>query len=111
MGKETKASKKDKSHEKHDSNDTESHKHKSSKSSKKKELKLPPEFALGARVEILEHEVESMRSRKGLSLGAFKATDSPRKRVMIAVKLEGIKKKGSSVDVSFVSSVPHLRKV
>jgi hypothetical protein len=52
-----------------------------------------------------------MCSRRGLSLGTFKATDSPRKRVMIAVKLEGKRKKGSSVDVSFIATVNHLRKV
>lgn len=105
MGKTSeKTSKKEKHHKDKDGE-------KKNEKKKKKELKLPVEFSFGARVEILSHEVESMCSRKGLSLGAFKATDSPRKRVMIAVKLEGKRRKGASVDVSFISSISHLRKV
>jgi len=76
---------------------------------KKGDDKLPVEFALGARVEILSHEVESMCSRRGMSLGTFKHTKSPRKRVQVAIKLEGKRKKGATVDVNFISTVPHLR--
>lgn len=78
------------------------------KSKKKIKAKLPPEFALGARVEIIDHDVASMIARRGVSLGTFKI-DTDTQKLLIAVKLEGPVVKGSSVNTSVVSSVEHTR--
>lgn len=94
--------------EKHKDKDKGEKEHKKDKK-KKGEPKLPVKFPLGARVEILSHEIESMCSRRGMSLGTFKPTDSPRKRIQVAIKLEGKRKKGATVDVNFISPIPHLR--
>jgi hypothetical protein len=82
------------------------------KKKKKGPPRLPPEFALGARIEIIRHDLESMVAKRGISLGEFKVTDTPRKRVTIAMKLEAPLKKGSTVDTSKIegaSSVARQR--
>ena len=80
------------------------------KSKKKGKAKLPPEFVLGSRVEIVNHNIASMVARRGVSLGTFKV-DHETQELLIAVKLEGPAVKGSSVDTSVVSSAEHTRQV
>jgi hypothetical protein len=79
---------------------------------KKKKLNgLPPQLALGARVEITHHCISSMAGARGVSLGTFTITTTPRKRALLAVKLAGPHRKGSTVDVDAVSTVTHHRQV
>jgi len=70
MGKDKKDKKDKDSSEKHE-------KPEKSKKKKKGKPRLPPEFALGARVEITRHDLESMVGKRGISLGEFKVTDTP----------------------------------
>jgi len=72
---------------------------------------LPLNLALGARVEIIEHDISSMVGKRGISMGSAKETDTPRKRLLVAVKLEGPHKKGSTVDTDVISTVSYHRQV
>lgn len=79
------------------------------KEKKPKKKVVPSEFVLGARVEVVSHEVDSMILKRGLCLGTSSVTKTPRKRLMVAVKLEAPMKKGSVVDTSSISRVPYQR--
>jgi hypothetical protein len=81
---------------------------KEKKNKKKGPPRLPPEFVLGARVEITSHDLASMVSKRGISLGEFKTTDTPRKRVRIAVKLEAPLKKGWLACIAFHVFMLHV---
>ncbi len=70
------------------------------KKQKKKTVALPSEFVMGARVEILEHVIESMVLKRGICLGSSKISTTPRKRLMVCIKLEAPIKKGAAVDTS-----------
>jgi hypothetical protein len=70
---------------------------------------LSRSLALGARVEVTEHEISSMVGKRGVSMGAAKATDTPRKRLLVAVKLEAPHRKGATVDTDVVSTLPYHR--
>lgn len=81
---------------------------------KKKEKKkgppaLPPEFALGARVEIIRHVMVSMQRRRGVSMGTFIVDED--KNVLVAVKIEGPLQKNSTVDCGKVEPNKYIRQV
>jgi hypothetical protein len=81
------------------------------KAKKKKFNGLPPTLVLGARVEITQHYISSMAGARGVSLGTYQTTTTPRKRMLVAVKLAGPHRKGTTVDVDNVSVVGHHRQV